>query len=493
MVTDKQVRRLLKLRQKEDTLFHAASKSGMSDNTARKYIKTNTLPSEQSKEHTWRTRKDPFEKTWEEVKTFLEGNSGLEAKTIFQYLQRTYPGQHQDGEIRTLQRKIKRWRALEGPAKEVFFPQDYPPGKVSESDFTHMSDLSVTIGRKPFDHMFYHFVLPYSNWETGTLCFSESFESLSEGLQNALWELGGVPSEHKTDQLTAAVYQLGNSAEFTQRYLALLAHYKTTGRKIQVRKPNENGDVEQSHYRFKKAIDQSLLLRGNRDFPDRESYLLFVRGIFKQLNAGRTDRLKEELASLKSLPNNRLDNSKRIKVKVTRFSTINIQHNSYSLPSRLIGECVFARIYAEHIDIYYAQKQIECLPRLRGQSKHYVNYRHIIDWLIRKPGAFENYRYRSDLFPSSNFRIAYDLFVKKSPSRGHKDYLALLKLAAKGSESAVEQALRQLMIEGAEITVASVKALTEDLTAIPDALDVSIDAVDLTTYDELLPEMEDES
>ena len=107
-----------------------------------------------------------------------------------------------------------------GSSKEVFFDQIHRPGQLAASDFTHMNDLHVTLAGEPFDHMIYHFVLTYSNWETATVCFSESFESLSQGLQNALWELEGVPQMHRTDRLSAAVNNLGDRDLFQQRYRA---------------------------------------------------------------------------------------------------------------------------------------------------------------------------------------------------------------------------------------------------------------------------------
>ena len=183
----------------------AASKSGMDDKTARKYLELNKLPSECKKEHDWRTRKDTFKNVWAEIKEMLETNSGIEAKTIFEYLQRKNSGEFEDGQLRTLQRRIKIWRATEGKGKEIYFPQKHVPGKLGASDFTRMKELGITIGGEKFEHMMYHFVLTYSNWETGTICFSETYESLSTGIQNALWELGGVPKEHRTDRLTAAV------------------------------------------------------------------------------------------------------------------------------------------------------------------------------------------------------------------------------------------------------------------------------------------------
>jgi hypothetical protein len=225
-------------------------------------------------------------------------NPGLQAKTLFDDLQRRYPGRFADGQVRTLQRKTKAWRATEGPAKEVFFPQEHHPGVLCASDFSHMSSLGITIQRQAFLHLLYHFVLTYSNWETGTVCYSESFESLSLGLQNALFELGGVPQRHRTDRMGAAVQKPENPDEFTRRYEALLSHYSLAPEKIQSGKANENGDVEQSHRRIKEALDQALMLRGSRDFDSLECYLAFLRRVFEQRNAGRRSRLAEELKVL---------------------------------------------------------------------------------------------------------------------------------------------------------------------------------------------------
>ncbi|MDP8238950.1 MAG: IS21 family transposase, partial [Candidatus Hatepunaea meridiana] len=193
------------------TYTTSAAKAGMDEKTARKYRNLDKLPSEVKVDHTWRTREDPFADVWSEVVPKLSVNPGLESKTLFSDLQRRYPGRFQDGQLRTFQRLVKRWRATEGPSREIFFPQVHHPGELCESDFTHMDSLGITINGQLFSHMIYHFVLTYSNWETGTICFSESFESLSQGLQNALCSLGGVPRSHRTDRLSSAVKKADSS------------------------------------------------------------------------------------------------------------------------------------------------------------------------------------------------------------------------------------------------------------------------------------------
>jgi transposase InsO family protein len=281
LISNRQVRKLMKLLNQE-TLSLAAAKAGMDEKTARKYREAGKLPSEMASERNWRTRVDPYAEMWEELRGKLEVNPGLQAKTLFEDLQRRHPGEFHEGQLRTLQRRVKTWRALEGRAKEVFFEQRYEPGVLCQSDFTYMNALGVRVDGQAFDHLVYHFVLPYSNWEWGTVCFTESFESLSAGLQKALWKLGGVPTAHRTDRLSAAVHQEIHPEVFTQRYQALVAHYGMEGRRIQANKPHENGDVEQRHHRLKQAMDQALMLRGSREFERRKEYEDFLGRLFEQ-------------------------------------------------------------------------------------------------------------------------------------------------------------------------------------------------------------------
>ena len=486
MVTDEQVRLLMACIQREKSVSVAAAKAGMSEKTARRYRDLGKLPGQVRPAHDWRTRPDPFEAVWAKVRGHLEREPRLEARTLFDALQREHPGQFADGQLRTLQRRVKTWRAVEGPAREVYFPQVHTPGHLCESDFTHMTSLGMTLAGRPFEHLVYHFVLTYSNWETGTICFSESFESLSDGLQNALWSLGGVPAEHRTDRLTAAVHKTEHPEEFTQRYEAMLRHYGLVGQKIQAGQANENGDVEQSHHRFKRAVDQALLLRGSRDFADRAAYVVFLNHLLARRNAGRKARFVEEQSVLRALPSQRLDGGKRLVVRVGPSSTIRVAHNVYSVHSRLMGEQVEVRLGAETLEVWYAQRRVEVLPRLRGERKHRIEYRHIIDWLVKKPGAFENYRYREDLYPTSRFRVAADAVKCDLGARGNREYLGILALAAKQSEAGVDDALRHLIDRGETISVDAVTAILRSCDPLPRVTAVTIDEVNLLSYDALL-------
>jgi hypothetical protein len=492
MVTDQQVRRLFQYDTRGLPRDVAAAKAGLDPKTARKYRRLRKLPSEVSlMARHWRTRPDAFADVWHDLEQSLRLNPGLEAKTLFADLQRRFPGRFTDGQLRALQRRVKQWRALNGPAREVFFDQVHHPGRLGASDFTHCSSLQVTLNGQRFDHLIYHFVLTYSNWEAGTVCFSESYESLAEGLQNALWQLGGVPHLHRTDRMSAAVGP-GSGDEFTQRYQALLRHYRLEPQAINVRQAHENGDCEQSHHRFKRALDQALLLRGGRDFASRDEYAGFLRGLFAQLNKGRRKRLEEELPLLRSLPVARLEACKRWQVRVDRGSTIHVQGNTYSVPARLIGEWVECRLFAERIELFHGQTKVQELPRLRGSGGRRIDYRHVIDWLVRKPGAFADYRYQAEMFPTSRFRLAYDALLEQQPRRAAKEYVRILHLAARGSEVGVEAALALLMGRKEPLSAAAVEEELRRGEPPPAVTGVTVGAVDLSLYDRLLESKEAE-
>jgi hypothetical protein len=490
MTDDAQVRELFSLLSSGISLCIASLKTGMDEKTARKYRKAGRMPSELSERRDYRTRLDPFSSVWPVVEKQLAESPGLQAKVLFAWLQGEYPGQFQDGQLRTFQRGVHRWRAIEGPDKEVFFSQVHEPGRLCASDFSHMTSLNVTIARQQFDHMVYHFVLTHSNWEWVNVCFSESFESLSEGLQGALWALGGVPQRHRTDRLSAAVNNLSQTREFTSRYESLMEHYGLVKERIQARKANENGDVESSHRHFKEAVDQGLMLRGSRDFESRELYSKFLTDLLQRRNLGRETRTKSERALLRPLPVRRCESWRRVSVRVGVGSTLKVDRNTYSVPSRLIGETVDVRLCVEHLEVWYGETLVERLPRLRGHGQEKINYRHIIGWLVRKPGAFERYRYREDLFPTSRFRMTYDALREHVPTRAVQEYLAIVEMAALEGETLVDDALRVLLESEVKMTVKAVKEFVKSQVCVPDVTAVRVEELCLSCFDQLLEESE---
>lgn len=469
---------------KGESLSSAALRSGMSDNTARRY-RVGGLPGQRKSPRQYRTRPDPFVAVWPEIEAMLEQAPGLEAVTIFEVLRGRVELSFSDGQLRTLQRRIRRWRASKGPEREVMFAQEHRPGEYGQSDFTSLNELGICLGGERFDHLLYHFVLPYSNWETGRICFSESFEALIGGFQAAIWELGKAPKLHRTDNLSAATHELGDGARaFNERYLGALAHYRVEADCNTPGRGHENGDVEQAHHRFKRAAQQALLLRGSRDFATRAQYETFLREILVGRNRSRAGKLREELERMHDLPLSRLDDFRRERVRVSVFSTLRAAENVYSVASRLIGEWVEVRLYAERIEVYYAGEQVAEMERLRGRGHAAIDYRHLIGSLIRKPGAFARYRYREALFPSLVFRYAFDALEARHGVRADVEYVRILHLAASTGESTVEALLAALLKRGELRDFSQVQAAIRPVRLEPPVC--HIDPPDLRVYDECI-------
>ncbi len=487
MKTDAEVRRMIKERATGKTQEQVAARVGMSVRTVRTYERAGKLPSQLKRPRTYQTRPNPFTDVWPWVVDQLARDPALQATTLFALLCGRHPGRYQAIQLRTLQRHIATWRAQHGPEREVFFPQVHQPGVVAQSDFTHMTDLGVTLGGLPFPHLLFHLVLTYSNVEAVHICPSESFEALAEGLETCLWQLGGVPRQHRTDHLSAAIRPLDadGRVQATARYAALMAHYGMDPTTNTAGEAHENGDVEQAHYRFKLAVDQALRVRGSRDFPTRAAYAAFLQDLVRRRNLTRQARFADEQQALRPLPATPLAPCRELRVRVGRFSTIQVLRNTYSLPSRLIGTTVLVRVRAETLEVYRGTAHLHTLPRLPGQGQHRIDYRHVIWSLVRKPGAFAQYRYRDDLFPTLSFRRAYDALAGAAPGRADREYVRLLHLAASRSEAEVEAALALLLEQQTTPTFDAVRELVRPPgpVAMPA---LSTPVLDFAVYDRLL-------
>ena len=488
MVTDGRVKELRRLLGMGRTLADSARMAEMSEKTARTYRDDDGLPSQKKTGRSYRTRPDPFEGVWDEVQERLETEPKLKAKTLFEWVQETHADEFPDSTRRTFERRVNKWRSLHGPGKTVFFSQEHHPGRLAASDFTVCNELGVKIAGQRFEHTFFHCVLTFSNVESVSLCFSESFESLSAGIQKAFWEFGGVPERHRSDSLAAAVRNHTSRRELTERYAALMSYYNCEAERTNARCANENGDVESSNGHLKDRIEQALLLRGSRSFDSREEYVDFVENLVKRANDNRRKNFLDDLAHLNRLPDERLDTDDIQKgVKVSSSSTIRVPTNTYSVPSRLIGQLVDLRIGAEQITVTHYGHLIQTMPRLVGKKLAAINYRHIIDSLVRKPGAFANYQYREEMFPTSAFRMAWDsLRSAHSEKVADKMYVQILELAAHESQDAVADALRHLLATEHTLDVERVRKLVANATSIPAPTDIHVEAPDLCEFDSLL-------
>ena len=487
MKTDAEVLLMMHERAKGKTQDQAAARAGMSVRTARTYERAGKLPSHVKEPRKHRTRPDPFAEDWPWIQQQLQRDPALQGTTLFGVLCAQHPSRYGETQVRTLQRHIAAWRARSGPEQEVIFPQVHEPGQIAQSDFTHMTDLAITIAGTPFPHLVFHLVLTYSNVEAVYLCASESFEALAEGVEACLWHLGGVPKEHRTDHLSAAIKPLDaeGRAQATARYQALMAHYGMTPTTNNVGEAHENGDVEQAHYRFKQAVDQALRVRGTRDFATHSQYVRFLDDLVRNRNLTRRERWEIEQPTLRPLPASPLAPCRELRVSVNRYSTIQVLGNTYSVPSRLIGSKLLVRVRAAELELYHGPAHLLTLPRLVGNRRHHIDYRHLSWSLVRKPGAFAHYRYRDDLFPSLVFRQAYDVLIDRRPAVADREYVRVLHLAASTVEAEVATALALLLEQQLVPTFDAVRDLVRPaaLVAVPQ---LATPDLTLDVYDRLL-------
>jgi transposase len=482
-------------RKKGRTQEQAAAKANLrSRKTVAKYERLGQLPSQLRKPRTYRTRVDAFAVDWSEIEQMLRDAPELEAKALFEWLREQRPGKYKANQLRTFQRRVARWRAL-NEAQIATLAQVHEPGELMELDGTWLTELGVTLQGHPFKHMLIHCVLPYSNWESGRVVQSESLGAVRLGLQSALQKLGYVPRLIQTDNSSAATQRLGITSEgdpnirrgFTRDYLHLLEHYGLEPQTTHTESPNENADVESANGALKRALKQELLLRGSREFADLESYEQFLFEVMDKRNKQRKERLAEEIAVMKPLKATPLANGVKDKVRVSSGSLIRVLKKTYSVPTSLIGKKVTVYVHEWSLDVYYAGQLVETLPRLVGQQPHHINYRHLIDTLLRKPGGFRRYRFRENLFPQLVFRQAWEQLNQwHSPRRADIIYLRILHLAARTLESDVAAALERLVDRGERWTEADVKELVEpEPVAIPQ---LERAPIELDQYDQLLME-----
>ena len=468
----------------------AAAKAGMSVRSARKW-QSGPLPSRAKPEHRWRTRPDPFDGVWEdEIEPLLRNDptGRLKATTIIDWLAEQHSGRFSASQLRTLQRRLQDWRALHGPEREVYFPQEHPPGREAQFDFTHCNSLGVTIAGQPYPHLLFQLILSHSGWRYAEVAVGETFLALQKGLQNALWTLGGVPRILRSDNTSAATHEVKRSRgrALNDNYAALLDHYGLWSTRINRGQSHENGVAEHAHYRLKDAIDQALILRGGRDFNTADDYYAhFVRQMVERRNRLVQGKLEQEMLCLRSLPPAPVPEYVNYQSRVRKWSTIQVAGHSYSVPSRLIGKEVQIRLYADWVEVYYKDHLVECMERVHGEGEANVNYRHVIGSLVRKPGAFARYRFREQLFPNMHFRLTYDALREWRGERADVEYVRILHLAATTMEATVDSALSLLLEAGQPFDYAAVRDLAEPKVPEAPALTLS-GKPDLNIYDRLL-------
>ena len=489
-ITDHQMRLYMSYRQNLSPEA-AAAKAGFSTATAYRIDGDPRFPSQKTSPRE-RRRPDPLAPYWDaEVVPILKAAPQIRTIGVLEELRRRHPELNPNIR-RTLERRITAWRALHGAEQDVIFRQEHEPGRMGLSDFTDTSALGITIAGQPFDHRLYHFRLAFSGFvHAHVVLGGESFVALAEGLQNALWALGGVPKEHRSDSLSAAFRNLDAAAQddLTQRYQAMMRHYDMEPSRNNAGIAHENGSIESPHGHLKAAIEDALLLRGARDFADLDAYRAFIDEIIGRRNAHNRKRIEIERAALTPLPKRRTADFEEKIVIVTSSGGFILRRVFYTVPSRLIGHRLRARIYDDRLDCFLGATLVATLRRGQPVSEtkggHVVDYRHVIHALRRKPMALLNLVYRDQLFPRPAFARAFEALLERCDDRpACKIMVGLLALAHDcACEFELANTIAADLDAGRLPDLAALRARFRPETAsVPN---VSVELASLGAYDEL--------
>jgi hypothetical protein len=488
-ITDRQMRLYMKHRQ-TDTPVLAAAKAGFSTASAYRLEHDPRLPSQKTTPR-GRRRPDPLAGIWDsEVVPMLKAAPTLRPIAVFGEVRRRHP-ELSEGVRRTLERRIRAWRAVHGPDQDVIFRQEHQPGQMGLSDFTDMADAAVTVAGQPLDHRLYHFRLAWSGWEHAHVVLGgESFVALAEGLQNALWSLGGVPADHRSDSLSAAFRNLDcdAAADATRRYEELCVHYGMTASRNNRGVAHENGGIESPHGHLKRAVADALLLRGSRDFGDLAAYRRFIDEVVGHQNARRAKQVDLERSALKPLPPDRTGDFEQTIVYVTSSGGFTLRKVFYTVPSRLIGHRLRVRLFDDRLDCFLGSSHVLTLargrPRGNGKHGHVVDYRHVIHALRRKPMALLNLVYRDQLFPRPAYARTFEaLLAAGNPRRACVTAVGLLSLAhERGCQADLARLLEADLDAG---RLPDLQVLRERFQTPAATTDVVVTLVPLSVYDEL--------
>ena len=470
----------------------AAAKASFSTASAYRFEQDGRLPSNEVPVRD-RRRPDPLATIFDaEVVPMLEAAPALRSVAIFEELQRL----HSDlapGVRRTLERRIRAWRALHGAAREVIFRQVHEPGRMALSDFTDMAALGVTVAGVLLDHRLYHFRLACSGFgHAHVVLGGESYVALAEGLQNALWALGGAPLEHRSDSLSAAFRNLDADActDLTTRYDALCAHYGMVPSRNNRGVAHENGAIESPHGHLKRAVADALLMRGSSDFADLPAYRGFIDEIVSRKNVRIAKRIEAERVTLQPLPGRRTCDWEETVVTVTSSSGFTLRKVFYTVPSRLIGHRLRVRLHDDRLDLFIGGTPLMTLQRGRADAKgkhgHVVDYHHVIHALRRKPMALLRLVYRAQLFPREAYARTFDRLLEQLPERpACRLMVDLLALAHdRGCEAELAVVLAGCLADNQLPDMAALRTrFAPDPASLPD---VVVELIPLSAYQALL-------
>lgn len=496
VITSQQEKLYMSSRKSGHNQVVSAAKAGISERSGRS-IESGTRGAR--RKHDWRTRRDPFAKVWDnELVPLLESEPMLHPMTLLEYLQNTYPGEYPDSKLRTLERRVKQWKALNGPKREIIFRQEHELGRQGISDFTELKGIVVTIKKVPLKHLLFHFRLSRSGWSHIKVTLGgESFSALAEGVQEALWRLGGAPQEHRTDSLSAAFKNLSDSEQedITERYHAFCQHFGMVATRNNKGVSHENGSIESPHGHIKRRIEQAFLLRGCYDFTSIEAYQSWLDSVVHQHNRRNATEVTVERDYLQPLPSTKAVDFAEVCARVSSSSTIDVRRATYSVPSRLIGENLRIHLYHDRLECYLGATHVINLSRVYPIGKtnraRNIDYRHMTHSLIKKPQAFRFSRLRDDLLPSDKYKRIWQHVEKTVKGKAAcKLMVGLLHLAATHDcEQALADDVIATISQSQSLSLIALQARYGAKPASPPAITVVQHT--LSIYDELVGDVQE--
>ena len=489
-ITQHQEKLYMNKRQQGQSQETAAAKGGISERSGRR-IEKGERPSIPRERH-WRTREDPLDAIWEkELVPLLEREPQLTGLTLWEYLEDEHAGQFPYQVLRTLQRRVKHWKATQGPDKVVIFRQSVPAGQQGLSDFSH-PNTEITIQGEVFSHLLYQFRFAYSGWRYVQIVLGgESYSALAGGLQSALVLAGGSPIEHRTDSLSAAFNNHAEEQKLTQAYEALCAHYNLRATRNNLGVSHENGAIECAHGSLKRRLEQALKLRKSGDFSTIKDYQAFLNKVTERLNKRCLSRFKDEQWALQALPGERFMDYSELSLKVTRSSTLEIKKVLYSVPSRMIGEHVRVHVYHDRLAFFVGQTLTSTLARIypkAGQERcRCIDYRHVIHSLSAKPQAFRFLQFRDELLPTDTYRKLWQQCDQQFPSRDACKWIVGVLRIAMDHDCEERLGNELLVLVDNKQPLPTLKALQERYLGNQPVPIIPARQQDLASYDYLLP------
>ena len=493
-IKHQQVRLYMKTKDSGSSQETSAAKAGISPRTARR-IESGTHRPNRGRPHDWKTRQDPLDGLWEtELLPMLEKEPRLEPLTLFEALQENHPKRYDD-KLRTVQRRVSKWKATQGKPKEVMFKIHHEPGQMGQSDFTQLKGMTITIDGKPLTHILYHYRLSYSGWQyVQVILGGESFVGLSQGLQNALHVSGGAPQTHRTDSLSAAYRNTGGrDPKLTQLYAIICDHYRMHATRNNLGVSHENGGIEGSHGYFKRRLCQALYRRGSSEFETLAQYQAFIEQVISKLNAKCQSKFDIEQPYLQTLPRYRTPDYELVTVSVSAFSTITVRCILYTVPSRLIGQRLTLHLYHDRLVGFLGTTPVVELPRIyvpssqKTRRSRSINYKHVAESLRRKPHAFLYCQWQAELLPNDQWRAVWQtLKTQLDPDQAARLITEALYIAATQDQEAAVAEYLEVQLQSDALTLAGLQRTFKSSLDAGQIPCISSVQHDLSSYDELL-------